>query len=191
MRAWRRIGLVAVAALAAGAAGIVIALVARSRRPLRLPLADPRIVVRKGERRLYLYDGRRVLRTYPVALGLEPEGDKEVEGDRRTPLGEFYVSVKNPESRYHLSLGLSYPNAEDAARGLAAGLVTREEHDEILAALEERRHPPQTTRLGGEIYIHGAGAWPDWTLGCVALDDEAIEELFAAVPKGAPVSILA
>ena len=189
MKTWKKLGIVMAVALAAGAVAFALARALGRRAPLRLPLADPRIVVNKGERRLTLYAGDRVVRAYPVALGLDPDADKEVEGDKRTPLGEFFVCAKNPESEYHLSLCLSYPNVEDAERGLRDGLISDEEHDEIVAAIRDGRMPPQKTRLGGEIYIHGAGAWPDWTLGCVALDDDAIEELFAAVPVGTPVSI--
>jgi len=97
--------------------------------------------------------------------------------------------VKNPKSSYHLSLGVSYPDAEDAARGLREGLITRGQHDAIVAAHRAGRMPPQNTKLGGLIYIHGRGSSSDWTLGCVALDDADIEELYAAVEPGTPVTI--
>jgi murein L,D-transpeptidase YafK len=100
------------------------------------------------------------------------------------------VFVKNPNSSYFLSLGVSYPNPEDAARGLRDGLITRRQHDAIVAAHRARRMPPQTTALGGLIYIHGNGSSSDWTLGCVALDDEDMKELYTAVERGAPVTIL-
>jgi murein L,D-transpeptidase YafK len=131
-----------------------------------------------------------------VALGRNSAADKAVEGDEATPLGEFYVCAKNPRSRFFLSLCLSYPSAEDAARGLAAGLINPGEHSQILAALREKRMPPQHTRLGGEIYIHGRpphpqpGAPKDWTRGCVALDNEAMQELYDRIDLGTPVSIV-
>ncbi|HLM02936.1 MAG TPA: L,D-transpeptidase family protein, partial [Pyrinomonadaceae bacterium] len=130
---------------------------------------NPHLVVKKKERLLQVYDDGKLIRTYHVALGRAPAGDKRTEGDGKTPEGEFYVFTKNDKSKFYLSLGLSYPNAEAARRGLQENLITREEHDEILKAVAEKRMPPQKTALGGEIYIHGGGAALDWTEGCVAL----------------------
>ncbi|HVG18270.1 MAG TPA: L,D-transpeptidase [Blastocatellia bacterium] len=160
-----------------------------NRLPLKLPLADPRIVIRKSARELTLYAGGEAARVYRVGLGFDPEGDKTRQGDGRTPEGSFYVCVKNPDSKYHLSLGLSYPNKEHAARGLRGGLITRAQHDQIMNALEAKARPPWDTPLGGEVFIHGRGSKSDWTFGCVALDDGDMEELFAAIPKGTPVVI--
>ncbi|HEX8558279.1 MAG TPA: L,D-transpeptidase [Pyrinomonadaceae bacterium] len=158
-------------------------------RPLRLPLARPRVVVEKGARRLRLYAGDELLRVRRVALGFEPAGDKVRQGDGRTPEGEFYVCMKNERSKFHLSLGLSYPNEEDAARGLRDGLVTRAQAAAITRAVRAGRCPAWNTTLGGEIFIHGGGAAGDWTFGCVALENAEIEELFAALPAGAPVRV--
>lgn len=157
--------------------------------PLKTPLADPHIVVKKGERRLILFDGDRQLRAYRVGLGFAPVGDKVRQGDGRTPEGSFYVCVKNAASKFYLSLGLSYPDKEHAARGLREGLITRAQHDGILGALGRRQRPPWDTRLGGEIFIHGNGSSSDWTWGCVALDNEDMKELFEVIPKGAAVVI--
>ncbi|MGH9956180.1 MAG: L,D-transpeptidase family protein, partial [Pyrinomonadaceae bacterium] len=99
------------------------------RPPLKLPLKDPRIVVLKSKRQLELYSEGAIVRTYPIGLGLNPVDDKKREGDRCTPEGDFYVFVKNPKSAYFLSLGISYPNIEDAERGLRDGLITRTQHD--------------------------------------------------------------
>lgn len=160
---------------------------ARSRS--KLPLASPKIVVQKGKRRLMLYDGEKLLRTYKVGLGFNPVADKVKEGDGATPEGEFYIFTKNEKSAYYLSLGISYPNLEDAKRGLRDRLITREQYEEIARAIEQKKAPPQTTPLGGQIYIHGRGSQKDWTWGCVALDDAEIKELFDAVPVGTPVII--
>ncbi len=84
---------------------------------------------------------------------------------------------------------LSYPNAEDAARGLAAGLITRAQHQAIASAIKAGRMPPQDTPLGSWIEIHGRGSSRDWTLGCVALDDGDMRELFEACPVGTAVII--
>ena len=158
-------------------------------RPLKLPLVNPKIVVKKGARRLTLYSGGEAVRAYPVALGFSPEGDKVRQGDGRTPEGTFYVCVKNAKSAFYLSLGLSYPNAEAAERGLRDKLITQREYERIVGAIRHRRTPPWDTRLGGEIFIHGSGSTGDWTWGCVALDNENIKELFDAVPMGTTVVI--
>jgi murein L,D-transpeptidase YafK len=161
----------------------------RNHSPLNLPLANPHIVVKKSERRLTLFDGDKPLRTYRIGLGYTPIGDKTRQGDGRTPEGSFYICVKNAASKFYLSLGLSYPDKEDATRGLRDGLINRAQYDGIISALARRQRPPWDTRLGGEIFIHGNGSASDWTWGCVALDNQDMKELFEAVPKGAAVVI--
>lgn len=162
-----------------------------SRSGQTLPkLKKPRLVVKKEQRELELFDGAKLIKTYKVALGFAPAGDKEKEGDGKTPEGKFYVFTKNPNSQFHLSLGISYPGIEDAKRGLKDKTITQAEYDEIAAAIKEKRMPLQKTALGGEIYIHGGGNEEDWTFGCVALQNEEIEELFKAIPVGTEVEIL-
>jgi murein L,D-transpeptidase YafK len=158
-------------------------------RPLKLPLSEPRVVVEKGARRLKLYAGGELVRVRRVALGFEPEGDKVRQGDGRTPEGDFQVCMKNERSNFYLSLGLTYPDAEDAERGVRDGLITRAQHKLITRALDAGRCPPWNTALGGEIFIHGGGVGRDWTWGCVALENPEIKELFDTLPKGTPVSI--
>lgn len=152
-------------------------------------LVSPRIVVRKGERTLELFDGQKLIKTYTIALGFSPIGDKSIKGDGRTPEGDFYITVKNPRSRFYLSLGLSYPNSEDAERGLNAGLISAEERSVIDQSIANRDMPPQKTALGGEIYIHGGGTFADWTEGCIAMKNSDIKELFDALSKGVPVTV--
>ena len=157
---------------------------------------EPRINVAKRSRQLSLLSGPELVRTYPIALGRNSEADKSVEGDEATPLGEFYICAKNPRSRYFLSLCISYPNAEDAERGLAAALISADEHAQILDAVNARRMPPQKTRLGGEIYIHGHGHGHGnggelrGTRGCIALNDADMQDLYDRVSMGTPVIIV-
>jgi murein L,D-transpeptidase YafK len=153
-------------------------------------LIQPRIVIRKKERILEVFDGESSVRSYKIALGVAPIGDKEVEGDGKTPEGDFYVFAKNPESRFHRSLGLSYPSKTDAKRGFKANLITKEEFDSINIAIDEGGMPLQKTKLGGEIYIHGGGTERDWTDGCIALKNKEMTELFGIVPAGTKVTIL-
>ncbi|MEO8573548.1 MAG: L,D-transpeptidase [Pyrinomonadaceae bacterium] len=151
----------------------------------------PEIIITKRQRLLEVYDGGNLVKTFRIVLGFAPDGEKEVEGDGKTPEGEFCVFAKNARSKFHLSLGLSYPSKEDAKRGFAAGLINETDHDQIVEAVETGKMPPQKTALGGEIYIHGGGTVRDWTEGCVAMRNEEIEELFEVIPIGTKVTIVA
>lgn len=154
-------------------------------------LEKPFVVVSKSQRKLELFDGEKLIKTYKVALGFAPVGDKEKQGDGKTPEGEFYVFTKNDKSKFYLSLGISYPNNEDATRGLEANLITKTEHDQIVRAIKNKKMPLQNTKLGGEIYLHGGGASGDWTWGCIALKNEEIKELFETLRVGTRVKIQA
>ncbi len=128
------------------------------------------IVIFKGSRRLVLYNNGAPIRDYDIGLGWAPAGDKSVQGDGRTPEGSYYINRRNPNSAYHLSLGISYPDPNQRAAAAADG-----------------RDP------GGDIFIHGGqGAGPqrgDWTAGCIAVSDREIEEIWQMVPNGALVVI--
>jgi murein L,D-transpeptidase YafK len=155
---------------------------------------DIRIVVEKTARRLRVYSGEAVLLDSRIAIGRNSGADKTVEGDEATPLGEFFVCARNPRSRFFLSLCISYPNAAHADRGLRDGLIDAEQHVQIIDALAQRRTPPQHTRLGGEIYIHGEAPigetrGDDATRGCIALDNPAMRALFDLTPLGTRISI--
>lgn len=182
------------AVLASRLPGLLLALLAfpalaEPRAPLPRTIESPRIVVRKARRELELYSGRSILKVYRAGLGLRPVPPKERQGDRATPEGRYVVCRKNPRSQFTLSLGLSYPNEPDADRGLATGLVTKDQHRRIVEASRAGRCPPWDTPLGGEIFIHGSGSASDWTWGCVALDDDDVRELYPRIPVGTPVVI--
>ena len=148
-----------------------------------------KIVVIKSKRELQVVAGQSILRRYRVGLGLEPRMPKVAQGDYATPEGNYFVCSKNSKSKYGLSLGVSYPNPNDAERGLETNLISNEQHDEIISAFVKRSAPPMNTPLGGLIMIHGQSSSWDWTDGCVALNTQDIEELFDAVPIGTPVEI--
>jgi murein L,D-transpeptidase YafK len=97
--------------------------------------------------------------------------------------------MKNEKSSFYLSLGLNYPNEEDAERGLRDGLITKAVAASIVRANKAGRCPAWNTALGGEIFIHGGGTASDWTFGCVALENPEIKELFDTIPNGTPVRI--
>ncbi len=141
-----------------------------------LPLAD-RVVVRKSQRRLYLMHGGTVLRSYRVALGLHPYGQKERSGDFRTPEGRYLLTRRNPRSDYFLSIQVSYPNRVDVARA-------------------HRRH----WDAGGSIMIHGLpnqlSRSPeyydkvDWTDGCIAVSNADMIEIWLMTAENTPIDIL-
>jgi len=139
-------------------------------------LAD-RVVVRKSERRMYLMHGENVLRSYRVALGLNPVGPKVQEGDSRTPEGHYLLTRRNPRSEYFLSIQVSYPNDRDMQR-----------------ARRNRLTP------GGSIMIHGLPndlrrepsyyEKRDWTDGCIAVSDSDMLEIWLMTPPDTPIDIL-
>lgn len=141
-----------------------------------LPKAD-KIVVRKAQRTLTLYRASEVLKSYKVALGANPIGHKEFEGDGKTPEGNYTIDSKNPKSRYFLNLGISYPNSADTQNAKNAG-----------------------KSAGGDIKIHGLpNGWSafgsifgifDWTSGCIAVDNASMKEIYEAVAVGTPIEIL-
>jgi len=159
-----------------------------ARRGGRRP-AEVRILVEKEARRLTLICDGEAWFACPIGLGGAPQGHKAVEGDGRTPEGDYYVCTMNERSKFHLFLGLSYPGRDDAERGLREGLVTRQHHDAIIEAVGAGRRPPWDTPLGGAVGIHGCGSGADWTRGCIAVDDDAIELLWGFCASGTRVTI--
>ncbi len=147
------------------------------------------IIISKSNRSLE-YKTADVSRKFRIGLGTAPTGRKEIQGDRRTPEGVYSITHKNPKSQFYLSLGISYPNVDDARAGLAAGLISRDEYSQIENAIGRGKLPPQNTKLGGDIFIHGRGSRSDWTWGCIALEDADMKFLFENVPVGSRVSIL-
>ena len=147
-------------------------------RPPAPPLAPlteqiDRIEIDKSDRRLTVFRDGEALRSYDVALGFAPQGDKAQEGDGRTPEGTFRIDRRNPNSKFHLSLGIDYPQPEDIALAEAAGVSP-----------------------GGDIFIHGqpngVGAITlpgDWTLGCIAVSNAEMEEIWRITPTGTEVVI--
>lgn len=135
-----------------------------------------KILIEKKERRLTLIAKGKVLKTYRIALGGDPIGPKERQGDNKTPEGSYVIDARNRESRYHLSLHISYPNEQDKERANQRGVSP-----------------------GGEIMIHGIKngfSWVgdlhtgiDWTKGCIAVTDEEIEEIERLAPNGTIVEI--
>lgn len=157
--------------------------------PLAL-ITHPKIYVFKENRRLLLVQDKTLVRDYHVALGPCPKGDKYFRGDGRTPEGEFYVCSKNSASHYYKSLGVSYPGPKNAESALSCGMISYNEYCSIKQANDAMRLPPANTALGGQVFIHGGGCSPDWTLGCVAVNNSAMDELFTVVQVGTPIHIM-
>lgn len=134
------------------------------------------LAVCKSKRELTAYSNGQPIKAYKVSLGKNPIGDKEFEGDKKTPEGIYFINAKNPASGYHKNLGISYP-------------------DKLDIETSEKRGKP----AGGDIKIHGLRnglgfigkfhRWYDWTEGCIALTDQEIDELYNAVDVGTKIEI--
>jgi len=141
-----------------------------------LPQAD-HVVVIKGARTLSLMRQGKMIKTYKISLGREPVGHKEKAGDSKTPEGDYLIDGRNPRSKFHLALHISYPSPQDKIQAERGG-----------------RAP------GGAIMIHGRPNWTgwiralyedrDWTDGCIAVSNAEMDEIWSAVPDGTPISIL-
>ena len=129
------------------------------------------IIVNKSERKMLLFHNNTVLKEYDFDLGFSPIGDKFFDGDGRTPEGTYFIDRRNPNSKYHLSIGISYPNARDRSEAATLG------------------KPP-----GGDIFIHGESnrlklGKNDWTWGCIAVPNREMEEIYSMVQNGTPIKI--
>ena len=139
------------------------------------PVADL-VVIEKGERELHLLQDGEIFRTFPIALGIRPVGDKKQEGDFRTPEGKYVLDSRNPNSEYFLSIHISYPNAQDRRESRELGV------------------PP-----GGAIMIHGQPNVPrysetyyrtqDWTNGCIAVSNSDMIDIWLMTGENTPIEI--
>ena len=157
--------------LMAGAAAILAACGGRSKFRKYYGPEVTSIVVNKAARKMYLLHGEKILKDYEFELGFAPVGDKKVEGDGKTPEGTYIIDRRNPNSRFHLSIGISYPNASDIAEARALG-----------------------EKPGGDIFIHGQpnlfkAKGDDWTWGCIAVTNDEIEEIYSMVRNGTVITI--
>lgn len=149
-----------------------------------------RIYVSKMGKELTLYDNNQVVGKWECSMGTNSaNGTKQVQGDRTTPTGEYYICTRNDKSAYHLSLGLSYPDKAAADRGLSQGIITQEEKDAIYSAIDNKQCPPWSTALGGAIMIHGNYQKGISTAGCVAVSDDVMDILWPYGQLGIKVTI--
>ena len=171
---------------------------------MALPLAGPCLAesgiwlkVDTQEATLTVMKGSEAQKVFKdIAIGRYGTTDSKMQGDHRTPLGQFTIAWIPGQSRYHRFLGLSYPDTERAARALADGKISEAQFQAIHRASETKRRPPQDTPLGGFIGIHGTGAGDprihrqyNWTNGCIALTNDQIDRLMSWVRVGTPVEI--
>lgn len=148
------------------------------------------LIIRKSARQLALMDGNMQLLACRAALGREPEGPKRMQGDGRTPEGAYFICLVKEQGKYGRSLGLSYPNPQDAQAAFSEGRIDERTLQNVQAAHAERRRPPWGSPLGGEIYIHEGGSSTDWTQGCIALEESDMDRLFPFWPQVDEVLIL-
>ena len=135
-----------------------------------------KLVVYKSKRKMEVYSGDKLLKTYTISLGRNPVGHKQFEGDCKTPEGAYRINERNPHSAYHKNLGVSYPNEADIAfaekQGKSAGGLIK------IHGLKN-----------GRGYIGKFHRLKDWTAGCIAVTNSEIDELYAAVKPNAVIII--
>lgn len=150
------------------------------------------ILIVKKEHKLFFLHGREVMKEWGADFGPNPQGDKEREGDGKTPEGELYVCAKISNSMFYKAFLLSYPSIHHARQGLKSGLINKYQYNAILKAIRQRNTPPQNTPLGNyiEIHGHGSGGKYDWTLGCIGVPNNAMDFMFPKVKIGTPVVIV-
>ncbi|MCL2336786.1 MAG: L,D-transpeptidase [Firmicutes bacterium] len=153
---------------------------------------NSKIIIYKKERELELYADDKCIGIFKVALGSKPVGEKNKEGDNRTPEGEYFICTRHDQRTNNgFFLGISYPNISDAQRNLDAGAIDRQTFDQIKAAIDKQKQPPWDTPLGGAIGIHGGGNGINWTAGCIALANKDIDIVKDYAPLRTPVIIYA
>ena len=172
----------------------------RLTRPILQPTLSPEdagkitIVIWKERRDLELLSDGEVIATYSVGLGGWPYDHKIAQGDSRTPEGEYYICTKKSSAKFYRSLGISYPNKQDAANAYSFGTISKRQKDAIDQAIDNRQQPLWNTAIGGAIMIHGQGeegygAEYDWTAGCIAVDNRVMDILWQYVGLGCDITI--
>ena len=135
-----------------------------------------KILVLKSKRLLQVYSKGELIKTYKISLGREPKGIKQFEGDDKTPEGKYTINDKNPNSSYHLNLGVSYPSAKD-----------------IRFAKNKGKSPGGLIKIhglkNGLAYIGKFHRFVDWTHGCIAVTNKEIEELYQNIKIGTSIEI--
>ena len=153
------------------------------------------ILVIKNCFKMYYYEKGLLVKEYEIALSQNPLGPKETEGDRKLPEGEYYITAKEKGPFYgdyaeflgSRTISISYPNSFDAAKGYENGIISKKENEEIILANKNKLVPPQFTKLGGKIVIHGwNGEWTadgsqNLTWGCISMHNTELEEFYEIV----------
>ncbi len=156
------------------------------------------VVIDKGTHRMFLHRDGKVIESYAVSLGIDSVSPKRRRGDKSTPEGCYYVTCKKSDSKFYKFLGLSYPNKVDAWLGLRKRLIFSREYSSIANAISAGGCPPADTSLGSGIGIHGGGVYRnsgkcmvrDWTKGCIAVNNQAMDVIYSFCNVGDMVIIL-
>jgi hypothetical protein len=168
-----------------------------------LSLYDTLLIASKTDYRMKLYAKGILLKTYHIALGQEPFGPKQRQGDNKTPEGVYKIIQKSRGPFYgdysqYLGVAwmrLNYPNNADAINGFKKGLITEAQKNAIIKANNEGKEPPKNTTLGGGIGIHGwYGSWPgddrqNLTWGCISMQNKDLDDIYGRVPLGTTIII--
>ncbi len=131
-----------------------------------------------------------------IAIGQNGAGFKKSIGDDITPLGEYKISWINKKSRYNTFYGFNYPSVDNAHEALLSGLISKRAHSAIIKAHKNNKVPPQNTKIGGQLGIHGLGEADkkihklmNWTHGCIAITNEQLKKLAQWIGKGTIVKV--
>ncbi len=161
--------------------------------------SEYQILISKKNKELILEKAGEVVKKYHIASGKGGKGTKRRQGDSKTPLGVYRISKFKESSRFHYFIQLDYPNLIDAWYGYKNKTIDSKDFKRIASAYKKREAPPQDTKLGGFIGIHGLGVENEekltihqeinWTEGCIALTNAEINDLRKFIGVGTPVII--
>lgn len=155
------------------------------------------ILIDSKENKLKLYNERNIVKEFYASIGSSGSSFTRVMGDKKTPTGEFTIDLFNPQSKFRKFFRIDYPRPKHVTTALLKNIITKKEYNEYWKHKKTRGYPPQLTKLGGQIGIHGVGnrdSWIhkkiNWTDGCVAVTNQEIEDLSKYINVGTKVVIL-
>ncbi|MDF1612344.1 L,D-transpeptidase family protein [Stygiobacter electus] len=162
-------------------------------------ILEPQIIIDKKKFTLYLYNNKKLIKTYKASFGKNQSIVKTNKNDNVTPIGDYKICDKSSSTKYYKELKLDYPNINDASEALTRNYINKDEFDAIILAHQKNECTPKETSLGANISIHGIGEYDfifrnlpftfNWTNGSIAVSNESIDELYSVVKIGTPVKI--
>lgn len=162
-------------------------------------IVEPQIIIDRKKFILYLYDDKKLIKSYKASFGKNQSIVKTNKNDNVTPIGDYKICEKILSPKYYKELKLNYPNINDATEALTRNYINKDEFDAITLAHKKNECTPNETNLGADISIHGLGEYDfifrnlpftfNWTNGSIAVSNKSIDELYSVVKIGTPVKI--